>query len=533
MIHLRDYQISQFLRSARMGIVMQDSVAMIQNPRGVGEAEITIAKLLGGIVEKVPKPLQKMKVSSLVWDSRQVIEGSVFFAISGEKTDGNTFIPEALQKGAIAVLTDKPSKGREHTNVFIVENVRKTLAVLAKRFYRSPDEELNVIGVTGTNGKTTVTRMMKHLLEQDAKKCGLIGTIEYQLGDRVLPAKRTTPESDEVFALMREMVSEDCLSAVMEVSSHGLEQHRVDGVTFDTVVFLNLTPEHLDYHRSMEEYFKAKRKLFSGDIGSRPKNAVINVDCEFGRRLVEELSGSEMKVITYSIDGDADFVAKKVACGPKGLSFQLNGPEGSQKVNSELMGCFNVENTLAALAAGYACGLSQMRMVSHMKSMDCVPGRMQKIEEGQDFLVLVDYAHTADALERALQNAKSLTAQKLHVVFGCGGDRDRSKRSLMMASACNVADFVWATSDNPRTEKQERIFDDMLSGMDPKTAVRFVKDRENAIRGCIAKAGTGDTVLIAGKGHETYQEVNGTMIPFDDREVSKRVLREILNNPKS
>ena len=465
-------------------------------------------------------------VSALVWDSRQVVRGSIFFAINGERFDGNEHIPEAIQRGAIAIVSERVGKSRPDVLHIETGNVRIALANAARRFYSSPDRKLNLLGVTGTNGKTTVTRLVKHLLDNGNDKCGLIGTIDYVVGKRVLPSHKTTPEADEISALLAEMSEAGCESAVMEVSSHGVDQNRTFGLGFKTVAFLNLSQDHLDYHGDMERYFEVKSRLFEGFENPMPENAVINLDDPYGERLIEKLDAG-IRCVTFSSRSErADFCAKEVKVSAKGTRFMLQSPEGTFAVNLPLLGAFNVSNALAALACGYVSGKTVSEMVHMLSSAPSVPGRMEVVEAGQPYLTIVDYAHTHDALDKLLHTVRSLVDGRLFVVFGCGGDRDRAKRPLMMQAACRYADRVIATSDNPRSETQSQIFDDMLRGMDGTTRVNFVEDREEAIRQALQHAESGDAVVIAGKGHETFQIIDNTMIPFDDRLVARAVIHE-------
>jgi len=526
MIDLRDYQISMLLNVAKKGIVMQDSRFGTSRYYRDEPQAVMLSDLVFAMTGKRVTGRRNQPVSALVWDSRQVVRGSIFFAIKGERLDGNDHISEAIQRGAIAVVSERERKSRPDVLYIQTPNVRVALAKSARRFYSSPDRKLNLVGVTGTNGKTTVTRLVKHLLDEGNDKCGLIGTIDYVVGKRVLPSHKTTPEADEISALLAEMVESGCESAAMEVSSHGVDQNRTYGVEFDTIAFLNLSQDHLDYHGDMERYFGVKSSLFKGANNPMPSNAVINLDDPFAARLLGDLH-ENIRAITFSTKSDdADFVATDVKVSSKGTRFLLNSAEGDYVVNLPLLGAFNVSNTLAALACGYASGKSVSEMVQLMSSVPSIPGRMEVVSEGHPFLTIVDYAHTPDALDKLLHTVKSLTDGKMIVVFGCGGDRDRAKRPLMMETACRYADQVIATSDNPRSEAQFRIFDDMLRGVDGSTRVNFVEDREDAIRQAVQLAVTGDVVVVAGKGHETFQLIDNTMIPFDDRLVARAVLRE-------
>jgi len=530
MIDLKDVQMSLLLRVARKGIVMQDSRFGTSPYFNSTEDRVMLSEMVQAINGGRINGSRNCPVTALVWDSRQVIKGSIFFAIRGERINGNDYIPEAIRRGAVAVVSDVPAKPRSDVVRIETSDVRIALANCAKRFYGAADEKLNLVGITGTNGKTTVSRLVKYLLDEGQDRCGLIGTIDYIVGKRVLPSHKTTPEVDEVFALLAEMAESGCQAAAMEVSSHGVDQNRTYGLHFDTIAFLNLTQDHLDYHGDMERYFEVKSRLFEGGVNPLPKNAVINVDDSHGKILFSKLD-PRIRATTFSAKGNAaDFRALNVQVTTSGTRFQLVSPEGVHSVVSPLVGSFNVANILAAIACAYASGKRVDELVKSIAYAPSIPGRMETVDEGQSFLALVDYAHTHDALENVLHTVRTLVDGKLIVVFGCGGDRDREKRPLMMDVVCRYADEVYATSDNPRTEKQSRIFDDMLRGMNGHVRVHFIEDRETAIRNALENATTGDAVIIAGKGHETFQIIENSMIPFDDRLVARAALKNILNS---
>ena len=530
MLDLRDSQLSMLLRVARKDIVMQDPRFSPSPYFNESEPAVMLSDLSRVINGKRISGNRNRPVAALVWDSRQVVRGSVFFAIKGENIDGNDHIPEAIQRGAIAIVSGRAGKKRPDISYIETDDVRIALANASRRFYGAPDTKLNLIGVTGTNGKTTVTRMVKYLLDEGNDKCGLIGTIDYVVGQRVLPSHKTTPEVDETCALLAEMVESNCESAAIELSSHGVDQNRTFGFEFDTLAFLNLSQDHLDYHGDMDHYFDVKARLFEGVSNPLPKNAVINVDDERSAQLIARLD-LKIRTLTFSAKGkDADFIANHVRVSEKGTRFELYSPEGIFEVMLPLLGAFNVSNALAAIACAFASGKPVSELVRLISEIKSVPGRMEVVSEGQNFLTIVDYAHTHDALDKLLHTVRSLTNGKLTTVFGCGGDRDREKRPLMMEAVCRYSDNVIATSDNPRNEAQSRIFDDMLRGMDGNTRVQFVDDREAAIREAIENAQSGDAVVIAGKGHETFQIIENSMIPFDDRLVARAVLKEVCDS---
>ena len=464
------------------------------------------------------------EITDLITDSRRVTPGSAFFAIPGLRTDGNNYLDEAIRRGAKTIIsnqenTDLPSG----VTAVQADDPRLTLAKFAKKYHGAPDRSLNIIGVTGTNGKTTVTALARHLLERPGRPVGLIGTVKYHLGDRELPSFKTTPEASDIYPLLRSMLAAGCSEAVMEVSSHGIHQSRVAGLDMEVAVFLNLTRDHLDYHGNMESYFCEKRKIFNGQNGSLPKVAVINADCPYGKRLMDELP-PHVHILSFGESETSTFRARNINLSTVGSEFILDGPFGSTVVSSPLLGRYNVMNILAAFAIVHALGVKVSTAIHKITGFSGVDGRMEKVDRGQGYKVVVDYAHTPDALRNALSMLRECTNGKLHLVFGCGGDRDKGKRLEMTKVACAGADKVWATSDNPRTENQGNIFNDMRKGISKSSKVYFIDDRRRAISMALDAAGKGDCVLIAGKGHETFQEVQYTAIPFDDRIVAGELL---------
>ena len=464
------------------------------------------------------------KVSGLVTDSRRVTPNSAFFALPGLRTDGNDHLQEAIDRGAKVIVSESEQLDLPLGVTSVkVDDSRLALAQFAKRYHGAPDSSLRVVGVTGTNGKTTVSSLVRHLLERPGKPVGLIGTVRYHLGDREVPSFKTTPESADLYALLRSMLVAGCSEAVMEVSSHGIHQSRVASLQLEVAVFLNLTRDHLDYHENMESYFREKRKIFNGDNGSLPKVAVINGDCPYGRRLIEELP-PHVQVLSCGLEENNIFRARNLNLQSNGSEFLLEGPFGTMMVTSPLIGRYNVMNVLSSFAILHALGHSVSDAVRKVGAFEGVDGRMESVEKGQSYKVVVDYAHTPDALRNALGMLKECTEGNLHLVFGCGGDRDKGKRLEMTRVACAGADRVWATADNPRTESQGNIFKDMRKGLAKGAKVSFVEDRRRAISLALDAAKEKDTVLIAGKGHETFQEVQYTAIPFDDRLVAGELL---------
>ena len=467
-------------------------------------------------------------ISGLVIDSRRVVPGTLFFALPGLRADGTSFIDEAVNRGAVAIVTQKmPALPPARVTFIQVADARTALARVSQRYYKFPDRDMTVVGVTGTNGKTTVTHLLKHFLNSD-QRVGLIGTINYDLGTRTVPSYRTTPESLDIYGMMAQMRDAGCRQAVMEVSSHGIDQQRVLGLQFGAAVFTNLTRDHLDYHQTLEAYFAVKKRLFSGGAGPAPKVAVVNLDDSHGRQLAgqikAELPETRMRLVTFGEESGADVRAENVSLNFKNTTFRLVWPNGTMEVDSPMIGRYNVSNMLAAIATAWGLGRDPFVFLSRLRGFKGVPGRMERIEEGQPFNVLVDYAHTDDALRNALGMLRAITPGRLLVVFGCGGNRDRSKRPLMVQAVLEFADFAFATADNPRSEGLAQIFDDMKAGATAPEKIAWVEDRRRAISLALDAAKEGDCLLIAGKGHESYQEFADTVIPFDDRQVVRELI---------
>jgi UDP-N-acetylmuramoyl-L-alanyl-D-glutamate--2,6-diaminopimelate ligase len=466
-------------------------------------------------------------ISGLALDSRRVVPGNVFFALPGRRADGSQFIDEAVSRGAAAVIaTHLPAHVPARVAFLQVADARAVLARVSRRYYRYPDRDLTVIGVTGTNGKTTVTHLLRQFLEGE-RRVGVIGTISYDLGARTVPAFRTTPEALDIYGMMAQMRDAGCRDAVMEVSSHGIDQLRVLDLEFGAAVFTNLTRDHLDYHKTLEAYFEVKTRLFTGSLGSPPKVAVVNLDDPYGARLAGQLggAGTPARLITFGEDAGAMVRAGQIVLSPKSTHFRLSWPEGrSIEVESPLVGRYNVSNLLAAAATAWGLGRDPAVFLPRLARFPGVPGRMERIEAGQPYDVFVDYAHTDDALRNALGMLRPITSGRLLVVFGCGGNRDRTKRPLMVRAVQDFADFAFATADNPRSEALDRIFSDMKEGVAQPEKITWIEDRRRAISIALDAARAGDTVLIAGKGHESYQEFADTIIPFDDRQVVRELI---------
>jgi len=468
-------------------------------------------------------------ISGLTLDSRRVVPGNVFFALPGLRADGARFIDEAVSRGAVAVVAPTmPAHPPARVAFVQVADARATLARVAQRYYRFPDRDLTVIGVTGTNGKTTVTHLIKHFLNGE-RRVGLLGTISYDLGARTVPSYRTTPESLDIFGMMAQMRDAGCREAVMEVSSHGIDQQRVRGVQFAAAVFTNLTRDHLDYHKTLDAYFEVKTRLFTGGTGPAPGIAVVNLDDPYGERLAG-IAAAGTRLVTYGENPRAMVRAEGVALNAKNTTFRLVWPGGAARVenaaavDSPLVGRYNVSNLLAALATVWSLGRDPAALLPRLRDFKGVPGRMERIEAGQPSHVFVDYAHTDDALRNALGMLRPITPGRLLVVFGCGGNRDRSKRPLMVREVQAAADFAFATADNPRSEALGQIFADMKEGVTAPERIAWIEDRRRAISLALDAARPGDTLLIAGKGHESYQELADTIIPFDDRQVVRELI---------
>ena len=468
-------------------------------------------------------------VSSVEYDSRRVKPGCVFVAMRGESSDGNRFIDQAVSAGAVAVVTDSAAETpRAGVAWAVVPNGRRALARVSANFYKKPAERIAVTGITGTNGKSTTAFLVEAILAAAGRKSALIGTIEYHVAGKVLPAPHTTPEALELNRMFSEALGNGATDAVMEVSSHALAQERVFGVPFDVAVFTNLTRDHLDYHKTMEQYFAAKRVLFEGCGTDPPRAVVTNVDDEYGAKVAEFSRRRSSLVLKYGWER-GDLHAQNVEVTTRGTRFDLVTPEETIAVFSALIGRVNVYNILAAAGAGYARGCSVQSIAKGIDKLTCVPGRFERVDCGQPFTVVVDYAHTDDALRNLTALARELVSVgegRVLTVFGCGGDRDRKKRPLMGEAAGRGSDFVVLTSDNPRSEDPVAIINDALVGLQ-KTGVKYSvePDRRKATAMAIGEARPGDIVLLAGKGHEKVQVTREGAAPFDDLEVAREALR--------
>jgi UDP-N-acetylmuramyl-tripeptide synthetase len=463
-------------------------------------------------------------VTDVTHDSRRVAAGSLFVAIRGFSQDGNAFVEAARRKGALGVVSEV--EARPGGPWLQVKDAREALAVLSAAVLDRPAERLDLVGVTGTNGKTTTTYLIDAILRAAGRAVGLVGTVQYRIRERWVDAVRTTPEASDLQHLLREMGDEGCTHAVLEVSSHSLVLKRVYGCAFKVAVFTNLTRDHLDFHGDMDRYFAAKKVLFDTllrDDGC----AVIGMDDARGEELKAAARG---RVTTYALEHEADLTAEALELSLKGTRFRARTPAGLLEVKTPLVGRFNVRNVLAALGAGLALGVSTDEALRGIASLAGVPGRLERVEAGQDFAVVVDYAHTDDALKNLLETLRELRPRRLITVFGCGGDRDRTKRPLMGTVASRLSDLVIVTSDNPRSEPPEAILEDIGRGI-PKSreaGTEMRVDRREAIARALEVAGPGDVVAIAGKGHESSQVLRDRTVPFDDRQVARDLLGRLL-----
>ncbi|HEX7787790.1 MAG TPA: UDP-N-acetylmuramoyl-L-alanyl-D-glutamate--2,6-diaminopimelate ligase [Methylomirabilota bacterium] len=490
--------------------------------------------LLDALAHKTVLGTAPARVTGLAYDSRRVRAGELFVAIPGFKQDGRRFAADALGRGATVVVAEgaDPLPGSAVARV-LVPSTRQALARLADAYHGHPSERLTVIGITGTNGKTTTSLLVEALLAAGGRPTGVIGTIEYRVGAQVESAGQTTPEALELQGLLARMVQAHVGGVAMEVSSHALALHRVDGIEFDVAVFTNLTQDHLDFHRTLEAYRDAKARLFSvlAAGGKTRRTAVVNIDDPAGAAMLAAAAADPaVRRLTFGRSERAELHARRWESGMSGIRLQIASPRGAIDIASPLVGEHNVMNLLGAAGVGLALDMAPDRIGEILSRVSTVPGRFERVEAGQRFLVVVDYAHTPDALDNVLATARKLLrpGARLGVVFGCGGDRDRGKRPIMGGIAARLADRVWVTSDNPRSERPEAILAEIEAGVPAEAAGRHesVADRRRAIHAAVAWAREGDVVVIAGKGHETYQIIGGQTLPFDDREVARAALVE-------
>ena len=462
-----------------------------------------------------PEKFGEIEITGVTDDSRKVLKGNLFICVKGPVSDGHDYANKALESGAAVIITERDLKLE---NQIIVDDTHKVLAEVCGNWFGNPQKKLRVVGVTGTNGKTSVCYMLKKILEHSGYKTGLLGTVQNMIGDEIYPSKNTTPGVYELYSLFAKMVEAGCEYAVMEVSSHALDQRRVEGVHFAAAIFTNLTQDHLDYHGNMENYFKAKKLLFSlCDI------AVINFDDEFGKRLIGNNSCREA---TYSAESnESTYTAKSINYRPNGIDYEMVGFGLIGRVKLKIAGKFSVYNSLAAAVCAKELGMPLNEITDALNSLEGVKGRAEVVPSDRDFTIIIDYAHTPDGLQNILNTFKECPKNRLVVLFGCGGDRDRTKRPKMGAVAARLADYVIVTSDNPRTEEPGAIIDDILKGMkDIPTPKKVIENRIQAINFAISNAKPGDIIVLAGKGHETYQIIGTETIHLDEREVIAEAL---------
>lgn len=480
----------------------------------------TLHNLLGDAVSGVSAHIP---VAGLSYDSRTTRPGDLFFALPGRHSSGADFARQAESRGAAAIVSETPISGLG-IPLITVSSARKSLALVAATFRGNPSSSLAVAGVTGTNGKTTTAWIIRHLCDVAGRACGLVGTVEYILPGRIEEASRTTPESADLHAMLAEMRDGGFRAAAIEVSSHGLIQHRTTGVEFDSAIFTNLTQDHLDYHGTMDAYFEAKALLFLrlAEQTLKKGRAVINSDDRFGRRMMDRIPAST-PVITYGQGSNCAFRASAIQSTHEGTTFRLDAKGRSYLVRTPLIGVYNVMNTVAALGAVSSMGIELRRAVAAAASIPQVPGRLERVPGRRSFQCYVDYAHTPDAVSGVLKTLRQIAKRRIITVFGCGGDRDRTKRPMMASAAEELSDHAILTSDNPRGEDPDAILREAASGF-RSNASEIISDREDAIRRAVDLAGSGDIVLIAGKGHEKYQEIGGVRHPFDDVRTAARAM---------
>ncbi|HOV79789.1 MAG TPA: UDP-N-acetylmuramoyl-L-alanyl-D-glutamate--2,6-diaminopimelate ligase [Bacillota bacterium] len=487
-------------------------------------------ELLGAVEVDAVNCETDIIVNGITYDSRRVKPGCLFVAVKGFKHDGHDYIEDAVERGASAVVAERKVTVPAGVAWAVVPDSRRALALLSARFFGYPSLKMRMIGVTGTNGKTTTASLLTAVLKAAGEKTGLIGTVHNLIGDKVLPVSHTTPESADLQELLHDMAAAGVGSCVMEVSSHALALHRVEGCEFDVAVFTNLTQDHLDFHSGMEDYLESKLRLFSSLGGFNRKKggkyAVINADDAYAGRFSQAAGGN---VCTYGLKGPADVLAEDISVTPGGVMFGVTGKWGRCFLNLKITGMFNVYNALAAFTAAAAIGVPLETIRKGLENSPGVAGRFELVDAGQDFSVIVDYAHTPDGLENVLRTARQITEKRLITVFGCGGDRDRAKRPLMGEIAVKYSDYSVITSDNPRTEDPLKIINDIEQGVktgSERASYTVEPDRRKAIRLAVKTAGRGDVVVIAGKGHEDYQIIGTVKYPFDDRLEAKAAIEE-------
>ncbi len=481
--------------------------------------------VLAGIEYELVRGNLKQEISNISYDSRKVRPGGLFICIKGFQTDGHSFINSAIDNGAVAILAiDEVVIENSEVTILRTDDTRMALSKLAANYYNHPSEKLCLVGVTGTNGKTTITHLIQAILQEAGKKAGIIGTLYAKIGAQEKDLKHTTPEAPEIEEFISLAVEEQADYVVMEVSSHALDLHRTDNLDYNVAIFSNLSQDHLDYHHNMESYLEAKLKLFNMVNDSAANYTIVNIDDANADCFIK---ASQAKVITYGINNDAMVRGLKVKTSLKGSSFIVKHQNGEFKINTKLIGLFSIYNILAAIAFALYAGIDPITIKNSLEKVEGVPGRFEQINCGQKFSVIVDYAHTPDGLENILKTAQEIVENRIITVFGCGGDRDKTKRPLMGKIAAKYSDFCVVTSDNPRSEEPHKIIEDIIPGLDEIEGSRYaiIIERQEAIHHAINLAKPGDVVIIAGKGHETYQLIGGKVLDFDDRQVARDFLR--------
>ncbi len=499
---------------------------MIKTGATIGEIAAKIgAQIIGN---------DAVKVFDVTHDSRQAGANSLFAAVRGLTLDGHRFVDDVMRRGAVGIISELDAPANFQGAWLKVADARKALAQAAAVINGNPSHDLKLVGITGTNGKTTTTYLVFALCEANGETGAMLTTVEYRIGEKSEPAIRTTPEASDTNRFLRQAVEADCRMAVMETSSQAIDLHRCDALRFQAAVFTNLTRDHLDYHLTMENYYDAKKQLFDGRLGETPKSSIINIDDEYGARLANELKLNNQTVVTFAQNNPADLTAENVEVSLiKGTSFDLKTPHGSKKITSPLVGKPHVYNMLAATAVALELGYDLDKICDGLKICVGAPGRFERVAHDGDFAVVVDYAHSDDALLNTLKTARDLTSGKILTVFGCGGDRDKTKRAPMGEVAGENSDLVIVTSDNPRTENPLQIISEIELGL-KKTDCEYliISDRREAIHRAIQKAKPNDVVLIVGKGHETYQIIGSDKFHFDDREIAREALESLKENEK-
>lgn len=467
-------------------------------------------------------------VTDVTHDSRAAGPGTLFVAVRGALFDAHKFVPQVMQQGAAGIISDlSPPSGPSPAAWIKVDNVRRAMALAAAEIHRHPSRELQLVGITGTNGKTTTAYLVASIPEAAGEPVAMTGTVEYRLGAERRKAERTTPEATDMQRMLRRAVEIGCKTAVMECSSQAMDFHRCDELEYAVAVFSNLTRDHLDYHKTMENYWYAKQRLFDGRLGSRPRTSVINMDDRYGVELAERLETEGLSVLRYAVNSEAEVMARNAEFSLDGMRFNLVTPAGEREFHSPLVGPPHIYNTLAAVASGLSLGYELDVITRALEKCTGAPGRFERVPHAGDFAVVVDYAHSDDALLNVLRTARNVTKGKIITVFGCGGDRDRSKRAPMGEAAGSLSDVVILTSDNPRTEDPEQILADAEMGIKQTgKPYRKIADRREAIHQAILEASSNDLVLIAGKGHEDYQILGREVFHFDDKEVAREALAQ-------